>query len=89
MGRQFSAAGYSTGGAGSTLACWAVDLSLPSPAFPDGSHGEDVFCKPTLCALYKAQQPERARRCGQPDVATAGKEKQFPLQVLLPSLNGK
>lgn len=44
MGRQFSAAGHSTGGVGSTLACWAVDFSLSSPAFPDGSHGEDVFC---------------------------------------------
>lgn len=76
-------------GPGSALACWTVDLSLPSPAFPDGAHGKDVFCQPTLCALYKAQQPEGARCGGQPDGAAAGEEKQCPLQVLLPRLSGE
>ncbi|POI33777.1 hypothetical protein CIB84_002467 [Bambusicola thoracicus] len=57
-----------------------TDASYENQAFPDGAHGEDVFCQPTLRALYKAQQPEAARCCRQPDVAAAGKEKQFSLQ---------
>lgn len=80
---------HCTPGSGSALACWTVDLSLPSSAFPDDAHGEVVFCQPPLCALYKAQQPEGARCSGQPGGAAAGEEKQCHLQVLLPCLGGE
>lgn len=83
------AVGYCMLGSGSALPCWTVDLSLSSPAFPDGAHGEDVFCQPALCALYKAQQPEGARHGGQPSGAAAGEEEQCPSWVLLPHLGGE
>ena len=88
-GKTVLTAGYCTLGSGSALACWTVDLSLPSPAFPDGAHGEDVFCQPPLCVLYKAQQLEGAKCGGQPGGAAAGEEKQCPLQVLLPCFSGE
>lgn len=82
-------AGYCSPDSGSALACWTVNLSLSSPAFPDDAHGEDVFCQPPLCALYKAQQPEGARCGGQPGGTAAGEEKHCTLQVLLPCLSGE
>lgn len=88
-GKTILTAGYCTSASGSALACGTVDLSLPWPAFPDGAHGEDVFCKPPLCALYKTQQPEGARCGGQPGGAATGEEKPCPLQVLLPYLSGE